>query len=212
MKLTSDSLAKIAPAIVKAQSKMGNALKDSNNPFFKSKYADLNAVREAVLPAFNENGISVLQPTVFHEGKKFVQTILIHESGEFFSGLTEILSAKELNAQEQGSGISYARRYGLQSLANVGAEDDDGNADSGKKAESIRSTVSTSPAKEVSGDLKLGETLKVSNTGAAKADSAQTSQSSLVGTTQTVVALKDSAPAKEGSRSFRKPKPAQEEL
>jgi hypothetical protein len=119
---------------------MGSAIKDSKNPYFKSSYADLNAVREAVLPAFNAKGISVLQPTVFIEGRKFVQTMFLHSSGQFISSLTEILG-KEGDAQAQGSGISYARRYGLQSLANVGAEDDDGNAASGKK-------VSVSPSKE----------------------------------------------------------------
>lgn len=134
MKLMSDSLEKIAPAIVKAQSKLGNAVKDSKNPFFKSTYADLNAVREAVLPAFNEEGIAVLQPTVFFEGKKWVQTMLLHTSGEYYSSLTEILTTKETDAQAQGSGISYARRYGLQALPNIGAEDDDGNAASGRKA------------------------------------------------------------------------------
>lgn len=134
MKLNSDSLSKIAPALVKAQKKMGNAVKDSKNPFFKSKYADLNAVREAVLPHLNEEGISVLQPTVYVDGKKFVQTKFLHETGEYISGLTEIVSAKETDAQAQGSGISYARRYGLQSLANIGADDDDGNAASGKTA------------------------------------------------------------------------------
>lgn len=132
MKQMSDNISTIAKALVEAQKEMGNAVKDSKNPFFKSKYADLNAIREAVLPVFNKHGISVLQPTVFIDGKKFVQTMAIHSSGEFLSGLTEILSAKELDAQAQGSGISYARRYGLQSLANVGAEDDDGQAAVGK--------------------------------------------------------------------------------
>lgn len=144
MKLTSDNIGSIAKALVSAQKEMGNAVKDSKNPFFKSSYADLNAVREAVIPACNAHGISVLQPTVIHEGKKFVQTVLLHESGEFISGLTEILSVKETDAQAQGSGISYARRYGLQSLANVGAEDDDGNSASGKQSPSLRSA----PAKE----------------------------------------------------------------
>jgi hypothetical protein len=135
MKLMSDNISTISAALLKAQRVMGNASKDSKNPFFKSKYADLNAVREAVLPPLNENGISVIQPTIFHEGKKFVQTIFLHESGEYISGLTEILAVKETDAQAQGSGISYARRYGLQSLANIGAEDDDGNAASDKKVE-----------------------------------------------------------------------------
>ena len=136
MKLMSESIANVAKALVSAQKEMGNAIKDSKNPFFKSSYADLNAVREAVLPACNANGISVLQPNVFFEGRKFIQTILLHESGEYISGLTEILSVKEFDAQAQGSGISYARRYGLQSIANVGSEDDDANMASGKKTES----------------------------------------------------------------------------
>lgn len=117
----------IAAAFVKAQAEMGNATKDSNNPFFKSKYADLNAVREACLPALNKHGISVLQPIVQVEGKNFVKTILLHESGETIESFTEILFAKQNDPQAQGSGITYARRYGLQSLVNIGAEDDDGN-------------------------------------------------------------------------------------
>jgi hypothetical protein len=55
-----------------------------------------------------------------------VRTVLLHESGELFESLTEIIYNKQNDAQAQGSGISYARRYGLQSLCNVGAEDDDG--------------------------------------------------------------------------------------
>lgn len=132
MNLMSENISTIAKALVAAQRVMGNATKDSKNPFFKSKYADLNAVREAVLPALNANGISVLQPTIYLDGKKFVQTVFLHESGEFLSGLTEILSTKEFDAQAQGSGISYARRYGLQSLANVGADDDDGESAVGR--------------------------------------------------------------------------------
>lgn len=116
----------IAAAILKAQSEMSNPKKGATNPFFKSKYADLNAVREAVLPTLNEHGITVLQPIVHHEGKNFVKTVLLHESGESLDSLTEILYSKPNDAQAQGSGISYARRYALQSFVCVGADDDDG--------------------------------------------------------------------------------------
>ena len=116
----------IATALVKAQSEMSNPKKGSSNPFFKSKYADLNSIREAVLPILNSNGISVLQPTVNIDGKNFVKTILLHESGEMLESFTEILFSKINDAQAQGSGISYARRYGLQSFVCVGADDDDG--------------------------------------------------------------------------------------
>lgn len=115
----------IATALVKAQSEMGNAHKGASNPFFKSKYADLNSVREAVLPILNENGIAVLQPIVHIDGKNFVKTIFLHTSGELLESLTEIVYSKQNDAQAQGSGISYARRYGLQCMACIGAEDDD---------------------------------------------------------------------------------------
>lgn len=118
----------IAAALVKAQMEMDTATKGSKNPFFKSSYADLNAIREACIPALNKHGIAVLQPIVHIDGKNFVKTLLIHESGEQLEGITEIIYSKQNDAQAQGSGITYARRYGLQSLCNVGAEDDDGNS------------------------------------------------------------------------------------
>lgn len=124
----SETLKAIAPALVKAQSEMSNAVKDAKNPFFKSSYADLNSVREACIPALNKYGITVLQPTVYEDGKPFVQTLLLHESGEYISSLTEIICNKINDAQSHGSGVTYARRYGLQSMCNIGSEDDDGNA------------------------------------------------------------------------------------
>ena len=149
----SESIAKIAAAIVKAQSVMGNAIKDAKNPFFKSSYANLNAVREAVLPAMNANGISVLQPTIQVDGKSFVETVLLHESGEFISSLTEVIVSKLNDAQQQGSGISYARRYGLQSLANIGSDDDDGETAVGrgtsKNTSSSTQVVTTSSTNNV---------------------------------------------------------------
>lgn len=116
----------ISTALLKAQSQMSNPKKGATNPFFKSKYADLNSIREAVIPVLNENGISVLQPIVHFENKNFVKTILLHESGELLESLTEIVYNKVNDAQAQGSGISYARRYALQSFVCVGADDDDG--------------------------------------------------------------------------------------
>ena len=120
----------IIKAIIAAQSEMGNAKKGANNPFFNKKYADLNAIREVCIPVLNSHNIAVLQPTAFIDGKNFVKTILLHESGETIESLTEIVYSRPNDAQAQGSGITYARRYGLQSLLNIGAEDDDGNGSS----------------------------------------------------------------------------------
>ena len=90
----------IAKALLQAQKEMGNAVKDSKNPFFKSTYADLNSIREACMPALNNNGIVVLQPTTFIEGKNFIKTVLLHESGETIEALTEIVYSKQNDAKD----------------------------------------------------------------------------------------------------------------
>jgi hypothetical protein len=89
----------IAIAFIKAQSQMSSPKKDNSNPFFKSKYADLNSVLEAVMKPLHENGIAVLQPTVTIDGKNYVKTILLHESGETLESFTEVLYAKLNDAQ-----------------------------------------------------------------------------------------------------------------
>lgn len=145
----SESIKNIAGALLVAQKNMGDATKGSKNPFFKSSYADLNSIREAAIPALNAQGIAVLQPTDATAG--VVETLLLHVSGEWISGTTKIVNTKG-DAQGEGSGVSYARRYGLQSLLNIGAVDDDGEASVGRKHETkttvqtaeVRSTVSGS--------------------------------------------------------------------
>ena len=116
----------IATALVKAQLEMVTPKKGSTNPFFKNKYADLNDVLTAVVPALNNNGIVLLQPLVNIEGKNYVKTVLMHESGETFESLAEIFCNKQNDAQAYGSGISYARRYSLSSICGIGSADDDG--------------------------------------------------------------------------------------
>ena len=135
---------KIVSALLKAQKEMGNAKKDSNNPFFKSKYADLNSVREAVMPLLNENGILVLQPMVTVDGNEYIKTVLLHESGESIESFTKILCKSQNDPQAYGSGVTYARRYGLQSLLSIGADDDDGNGASVDKTMLQRLKVAVS--------------------------------------------------------------------
>jgi hypothetical protein len=151
----------IAFALVKAQSEMSNPTKGATNPFFKSKYADLNSVREAVIHVLNSNGISVLQPMVNIDGKNFIKTVFLHVSGEQVESFTEIIYSKQNDAQSQGSGITYARRYGLQSLACVGAEDDDGNAAS--KKDEPKKEINT-PERNPDLTLACGEMRATKNT------------------------------------------------
>jgi hypothetical protein len=147
----SESIAKIASALVKAQAEMGNAVKDSKNPFFKSKFADLNSIREACMPALNKHGIGVIQPTTVIDGKFYVETTLMHESGEFLSGLYEVVAVKQNDPQALGAAVSYSRRYGLQSLVNIGAEDDDSETAMGRGnfKSSGNVTVTTTPVNNV---------------------------------------------------------------
>lgn len=117
----------INEAFFAAQQNMRNAVKGKDNPFFKSKYADLNSVREAVTEPLMNEGIFISQPEVVIDGKNYVRTILTHvASGTTMQSDVEIVMIQANNPQAQGSSITYARRYGLQSLCAIGADDDDG--------------------------------------------------------------------------------------
>ncbi len=117
----------IYAALAAAQAAMGPALKQAVNPAFKSKYADLASVMDACLPALTANGICVMQPTGEDELGRFVKTILAHVSGETVECRVPLIVAKN-DMQGYGSAVTYARRYGLMSMAGIAPEDDDGNA------------------------------------------------------------------------------------
>lgn len=152
---TSQSITKIASAFLKAQAEMGAAKKGESNPFFRSKYADLSSVLEACKNCLNDNGISILQPhvtdinTINGELVHYVETVLVHESGEFFSSRTKIEVSKKNDPQALGSAITYARRYGLMSMVSLPAEDDDGEGAMGRfsKTEN-KPKIETKPEQE----------------------------------------------------------------
>jgi ERF superfamily len=117
----------IYAALAAAQSAMGPALKQAVNLGFKTKYADLASVMDACLPALTANGICVMQPTGEDEVGRYVKTILAHVSGETVECRVPLIVAKN-DMQGYGSAVTYARRYGLMSMAGIAPEDDDGNA------------------------------------------------------------------------------------
>lgn len=121
------SHATIAQALATAQSEMGKALKQSKNPHFRSKYADLASVMDACMEALNKNGIAVIQPMTESEFGRSVVTQFIHASGEKLECSIPLILGKQ-DMQGLGSAITYARRYGLMALAGIAPEDDDGNA------------------------------------------------------------------------------------
>lgn len=121
----SDKINQLAAALVKAQADMGYAKKDSNNPFFKSKYADLTEIISVIKEPLIKHGISFLQLLNQDNGMMVVDTMLLHESGEYIISRTPVIIAKERDPQSAGSAITYARRYGLQAMLGIPATDDD---------------------------------------------------------------------------------------
>lgn len=117
----------LAAALAKAQAAMKPALKDSTNPHFKSKYADLTSVWEACRDALTKNGLSVVQTTEFDGDNVWIETMLLHSSGEMIKGRYP-LRPTQATPQGYGSAISYARRYALAAMVGVVADDDDGQA------------------------------------------------------------------------------------
>lgn len=122
----------LAAALCKAQQQIEGAKKDSTNPHFKNKYADLGSVWEACKSALVANGLSVAQFGRLTEHGPALVTRLLHSSGEFIDGEIPLLNGKG-DMQGLGSALTYARRYGLAAMVGVSPEDDDGNAASEKR-------------------------------------------------------------------------------
>jgi hypothetical protein len=110
-------------ALHAAKQELGKVPKDSTNPFFKSKYFDINGLLDVAEPILHKHGLFIIQPIT--NGK--VVTKIVHaESGESIESELELSDTKD--PQKHGSEITYYRRYTLQSLLAMQADDDDGNA------------------------------------------------------------------------------------
>lgn len=123
----SDSIAKLAQALSKAQAEMPVVKMNAQNPFLKNKYADLGAVIETSRPVLGKFGLSVSQFPVSVGDRVGVTTILMHESGEWLEDtLTfSVTDSKGLSlAQSSGVVISYARRYSWASVLGLYADED----------------------------------------------------------------------------------------
>lgn len=115
-------------AFVRAQRKFGPALKTSANPHFRSKYAALDAVIEAVIDALHAEGFALTQFTEPRDDGVFVRTVLLHESGGLLTLGELFMPAVKNDPQGFGSALTYCRRYSIQAAMGIAPEDDDGNA------------------------------------------------------------------------------------
>jgi hypothetical protein len=120
----SELINEIAAALAKAQTEIKPAIKESNNPFFKSKYADFGSVVDACKSALVANDLVVTQPTTIINGQTALVTTLLHSSGQWVRGVYPVNPIKN-DPQAIGSAITYARRYALASIVGVVAEEDD---------------------------------------------------------------------------------------
>ena len=124
---SSELINELANALCRAQSQMGGAVKDSSNPFFKSKYADITSVIKAIKQPFADNGLSYTQFPISNEHGVGVSTRLMHISGQYLE-MEYTLPTVKRDPQASGSAITYARRYALQSIAGIPVADDDAEA------------------------------------------------------------------------------------
>jgi hypothetical protein len=123
----SEQINELATALAKAQAELSNAKKKSDNPFFKSKYADLSEVINVSKPVLSSQGLSIVQMLGYSESLVTCETVLLHISGQYISSTLNLPVAKH-DSQGIGSACTYARRYAWAAVCGLAQEDDDGNA------------------------------------------------------------------------------------
>jgi hypothetical protein len=122
----SDTIAELATALAKAQGQIDDASKSADNPYYKSRYADLAAVRAVIREPLATNDLAIVQAPRTVQGGAEVETMLVHKSGEYMSETLFMPSGKS-DPHGYASAITYARRIGIMSLLALAAYDDDGN-------------------------------------------------------------------------------------
>jgi len=148
----SDTIIEFAKALSAAQADIGGALKSSENPFFKSSYADLASVWDACREPLTKNRLSVIQSPSAEGNIVSVETVLMHASGEWVScELTTQI--KDMNPQAVGTGITYLRRYGLAAMVGIAQVDDDGESAMGRNI--VIETLSREQVGEIIGMLDI---------------------------------------------------------
>lgn len=145
---TSEQINELSAALAKAQAEMKNATLNKVNPHFKSKYADLAAIRDTVMPSLTKHGISVVQGTAPDGDKLSVITRLMHSSGQWIESSFPIAYDKP---QQMGSAYTYAKRYSLSAMCAISAdEDDDANA-AQETAKPVMASVNGTPGASKAG-------------------------------------------------------------
>lgn len=157
--LRSESIAQLAAALSLAQGEMKGAAKDSENPHFKSMYADLASIWDACRDPLAKNGLAVIQLPSADGSRVTVTTILAHKSGEWIASELTLKAAGD-TAQPICGTITYGRRYGLAAVVGIAPDDDDGEAAEGRGAPQppprteVRRSAMPLPTKITDGEQK----------------------------------------------------------
>ena len=190
---TSEKIDQLLPDLFKVKASILPLKKEANNPYFNSKYVDLNAVLDGVENILEANGFILLQPVV----GKTVETVILHKSGQFISSEMELVLDKN-TMQALGSAVSYSRRYSLVSLLGLKSEDDDGNG----------ATFQSAPAPKAK--PAVGKSVSVSQNTEASQQKSQTSTGTKVATIESstvmVAEAKPAATVASKSAPFFRPK------
>ncbi len=141
--------------LLEFQQKVEAIKKDSKNPFFKSNYFDINSLLKEIKPILNELGLVLIQPLTTINNRPALRTILLDGDKELINDL--IILPDLTDPQKMGSAITYYRRYSIQSLLLLQAEDDDGNKASyneGKENVIPKMISGLNKAREISAETK----------------------------------------------------------
>lgn len=168
MSLQSEHINELMASLAKAQSEMSHAVKDSTNPHFKSKFADLAAVWQACREPLAKNGLAVTQTMDFAGEKQILVTTLGHSSGQWIKSMVALPIQKQ-GPQELGSCLSYCRRYALAAMVGVYQDDDDAEVASKQSREPVK--VSAVPVQKA---VLNAEQEKILNTWIEKFPDAKT--------------------------------------
>ena len=142
----SESIADLAKALAAAQGEFQAVPREADNPFFKSKYADLPSVVMAASPILSKHGLSVSQLPDFDGTHDLLTTTIMHESGQWLEASARLHLLKS-DPQAQGSATTYMRRYAFAGGVGIVTEaDDDAEAASGRGEPRVSSKASPKPS------------------------------------------------------------------
>ena len=141
----------IATALLEFHKTNPHAFEDKKNPHFKNQYASLESVIKTVRTA-SQFGLTFTQEMDFEGDITFVRTVMMHSSGDTRVSRTKIVSKDPNDPQKQGSAISYAKRYGLQSIFGLPSDDDDG--------EIANKAATTKPKNKPDGESDLDKAIQ----------------------------------------------------